>query len=162
MFPATLTTKCHEILKLLKKRQLRLVTAESCTGGLISAAITEIPGASSVFERGYITYSNEAKIELLTVPTFFIEEYGSVSLEVAIAMAEGALLMSKADIGISITGCAGPDGGSETKPVGTVFIGLAAKGVDTICERFHFTGSRHQIRLASTEAALNLIIKQLS
>ena len=161
MLPSELIAKTHELSKALRKKKLRLATAESCTGGLISMAMTEIPGASDVFERGFVTYSNESKIELLTVPTFYIEEYGAVSMEAAIAMAEGALLMSKADISVSVTGCAGPDGGTAEKPTGTVFIGCAIKNHSTVYERFLFSGNRHAIRIKSTEAAFNLLLKCL-
>lgn len=161
MLPPDLTIKTHEIIKALRKNKMRLATAESCTGGLISMAITEVPGASEVFERGFVTYSNAAKIDLLTVPTFYIEDYGAVSMEVAIAMAEGALLMSKADISISVTGAAGPDGGTEEKPIGTVFIGCALKNKETVHKQFSFTGDRHSIRLQSAKAALELALNHL-
>ena len=122
MFSPELITQAQLLNKTLLAKKMRLATAESCTGGLISALITEVPGSSAVFERGFVTYSNEAKIDLLTVPTFYIEEFGAVSMQTVIAMAEGALLMSRADISVAVTGCAGPDGGTPEKPVGTVFI----------------------------------------
>lgn len=161
MLPSQLIDKSNEAIRTLLKNKMRLATAESCTGGLISMAITEVPGASEVFERGFVTYSNESKIDLLTVPTFYIEDYGSVSMEVAVAMAEGALLMSKADISISVTGIAGPDGGTAEKPIGTVFIGCAVKNKETTFEQFAFSGDRNSIRLQAAEAALNLAIKRL-
>lgn len=162
MFPDNLKAIASELFKSLKSKKMRLATAESCTGGLISTVITDIPGASSIFERGFVTYSNESKIELLTVPTFYIEDFGAVSMEVAVAMAEGALLMSKADISVSVTGVAGPDGGTEEKPVGTVFIGCAVKNSETVFEKFCFSGSREKIRLQSTEAAMRLALRCLS
>ncbi len=146
----------------LKDRKVRIVTAESCTGGLIAATITDIPGASEVFERGFVTYSNISKIELLTVPTFYIEKFGAVSMEVATAMAEGALLISKAEISISVTGCAGPGGGTEEKPVGTVFIGLAGHGRQTIYEKFLFEGNRQEIRLQSAIAVIEMALNSIS
>lgn len=156
MFPENTLEKARILISKLEKDGKRIATAESCTGGLISALITEIPGASKVFERGFVTYSNESKIDLLTVPTFFIEEYGAVSMETATAMAEGALLISRADISIAVTGCAGPDGGTKEKPVGTVFIACASKSKETICKDFLFSGTRQEIRLSSVVEALNM------
>lgn len=160
-FSPEIIDKSSELIKILAKKNKKIVAAESCTAGLFAAAITEISGASEVFERGYITYSNASKIDLLTVPTFYIDEYGAVSLETAVAMAEGALLMSRADVSVAITGIAGPDGGSEQKPVGTVFIASAMKGKDTICEQFLFSGSRSQIRSEAVKAAMDMVIKRL-
>jgi len=145
MFSPEITKKSHQLSKSLRNRNLKVVSAESCTGGLFSTAMTEIPGSSEVFERGYVTYSNESKIELLTVPTFFINDFGAVSRETAIAMAEGALLMSRADISVAITGTAGPDGGTDEKPVGTVFIASAYKDHESIYERHIFSGGRHYL-----------------
>lgn len=162
MLPSQLIDKSKELLTALKSKKMRLATAESCTGGLISTALTEIPGASAVFERGFVTYSNESKIELLTVPTFYIEEFGAVSMEVSVAMAEGALLMSKADISFSVTGIAGPDGGTEEKPIGTVFIGCAAKNKNTVFKKFTFNGNRDEIRTQAAIEAMNLALKCLN
>lgn len=161
MFSQEITTKAHDILRTLRERNYKLVSAESCTGGLLSAALTEIPNSSEVFERGYVTYSNESKIELLTVPTFFIEDFGAVSHQTAVAMAEGALLMSRADISISITGVAGPDGGTDKSPVGTVYIATAYTGHESICEMHSFSGSRHTIRENSIIAAFDMILKRI-
>jgi len=113
--------------KMLKERGLKIAVAESCTGGLISSRITDISGASDYFEAGITTYSNESKIRLLNVPEDIIDRYGAVSEETAKAMAEGVKKTVHADIGVSVTGIAGPTGGTEGKPVGTVFIGLATK-----------------------------------
>ena len=161
MFSPQITGKTHEILKALRSREYKLVAAESCTGGLLSAAITEIPNSSEVFERGYVAYSNDAKIELLTVPTFYIEEYGAVSFQTAVAMAEGALLMSKADISVSITGVAGPDGGTEKTPVGTVYIAIADRINKSHYELHSFSGSRHAIREKSVLTAFDMLLKRL-
>lgn len=161
MYTPEITQKSHQLLKVLRSREIKLSAAESCTGGLFSAAMTEIPGASEIFERGYVTYSNDAKIELLTVPTFFIEDFGAVSRETAIAMAEGALLMSKAQISIAITGLAGPEGGTDNKPVGTVFIASAYKDHESIYEEHIFSGGRHKIRLQSVEAAMDMLLRRL-
>ncbi|MCE3232642.1 MAG: CinA-like protein [Rickettsiaceae bacterium] len=161
MFSSVITKKSEQLLKALRNKKLKISTAESCTGGLLSVALTEIPGSSEVFERGFVTYSNESKIELLTVPTFFIDEFGAVSRETAIAMAEGTLLMSKAQIGISITGVAGPDGGTETKPVGTVFIACAYKDQNTIYAHHVFKGDRSSIRQQTVEAALDFVLRRM-
>lgn len=158
MFSSELTAKAHDLLKILKKRERRICAAESCTGGLVSAILTEIPGSSSMFERGFITYSNHSKIELLTVPTFYIDEYGAVSLQTAVAMAEGALLLSKADISVAITGVAGPEGGSEEKPVGTVFVATAMKQKETKYARYLFDGSRPSIRNQAVNASLEMLL----
>jgi nicotinamide-nucleotide amidase len=161
MFSAEITNKSHQLLKTLRARKLKICSAESCTGGLFSVALTEIPGSSDVFERGFVTYSNESKIELLTVPTFFIDDFGAVSRETAVAMAEGALLLSKAQISISITGVAGPDGGTEDKPVGTVFIACAYKDKKTIYEQYLLSGSRHTIRAHAVEVALDMVLRRV-
>jgi nicotinamide-nucleotide amidase len=158
VFSKTLTDKATKFIHHAKQSSLKLATAESCTGGLLSALITDIPGSSSVFECGFITYANRAKIEHLTVPSYFIEEYGAVSSETALAMAEGALLISRADIALSITGIAGPDGGTKQKPVGTVFIALASSGKETFEKHFTFSGSRQDIRMASVNAAIDLLL----
>jgi nicotinamide-nucleotide amidase len=161
MLSASITNKSHTLLKLLRSRKLKISTAESCTGGLFSVALTEIPGSSDVFERGFVTYSNESKIELLTVPTFFIEEFGAVSRETAIAMAEGALLLSKSQLSIAITGIAGPDGGTDDKPIGTVFLASALNNHKTIYEQHLFSGSRHSIRMNAVEAALDFLMRRV-
>lgn len=119
------------LLATLRARGLKLATAESCTGGLIAALATAIPGASDVFERGFVTYSNCAKIGQLGVDFELIERHGAVSAETAEAMANGALRCSAADVAISVTGIAGPDGGTPEKPVGLVYIGLAMRGRPT-------------------------------
>ena len=161
MFSSAMTKKAKHAMALLAGSNRMLCSAESCTGGLFSASITMLPGASGVFERGYITYSNASKIELLTVPTYFIEDYGAVSLETAIAMAEGALLMSRADVSVAITGVAGPDGGTKEKPVGTVFIATAIKNGRSMCQRLQLSGKRLEIQLTSVEAALDAVCLRL-
>jgi nicotinamide-nucleotide amidase len=115
------------LLDELRAKGLTLSCAESCTGGLISASLTEIAGSSDVFERGFITYSNEAKSEMLGVPEQLIVAHGAVSQDVVVAMAEGALMHSRADLAVAVTGIAGPGGGSEDKPVGLVFIAAARR-----------------------------------
>lgn len=141
----------------LKRRGLMLVTAESCTGGMIAAAMTDRSGSSAIFERGFVTYSNQAKTQMLGVPSELIEQSGAVSAVVATAMAQGALTFSPADIAVSVTGIAGPDGGTPDKPVGTVFIGFGTRdGIDVILHTF--TGDRAAIRRQSAEAALRHVL----
>ena len=151
------------VLEKAQKAGVRIATAESCTGGLLAACLTEIPGASAVFERGFITYSNAAKTELLGVPASLLDEFGAVSEEVARAMAEGALEHSDARLAIAITGVAGPTGGSPEKPVGLVCFGLAQKDkdnghirLDSEPRLFGAIG-RAQVRQHATETALGLL-----
>jgi nicotinamide-nucleotide amidase len=143
----------------LHRKNITLVTAESCTGGLLASTITHKPGASKMFERGFITYSNESKTELLGVPKDIIDKYGAVSAETAQLMAEGALKNSRAGLAVSITGVAGPDGGSEQKPVGLVYFGYALKGGSSGSVEHTFTGNRQEIQ---TQAALKAIRHLLS
>ncbi|MFA5949625.1 MAG: CinA family protein [Hyphomicrobium sp.] len=151
------------ILEELRRRSLMLTTAESCTGGLIAALMTEIAGASDVFERGFVTYSNRAKIESLGVPLEALQTHGAVSSEVARAMAEGALRASAAEIAVAVTGVAGPQGGTAEKPVGLVHIGLCRKGgrSRSIECRFGDIG-RSEIRLATVEAALRILAEEIA
>lgn len=148
----------EEIAQLFRDKQWQLVTAESCTGGLISGYITEIPGSSLWFERGFVTYSNQAKIEMLAVPAELIARFGAVSEEVAAAMAQGALKHSAGKIALSVTGIAGPDGGSVDKPVGTVCFGWAVQNGIVRTERKQYSGTRHQIRQAACYGALQGIL----
>ncbi len=157
MFSEQITEKSHKLLKACHAAGLRLVTAESCTGGLIAGCLTAVPGSSGVFERGFVTYSNDSKIELLGVPAELIAEHGAVSEAVCRAMAEGAL--AHADLSVAVTGIAGPDGGAPDKPVGTVHIAVAHRGHDTAYADHHFAGDRAQIRVASVEAALDMLLK---
>lgn len=145
-----------EIINAATKKGITITTAESCTGGMVAAALTSISGASVVFETGFVTYANSAKTKLLGVPEVMIKKYGAVSKEVAKAMAEGARKKASATIAISITGIAGPSGGSVKKPVGTVFIGVATPE-KTIVEKYHFSGIRAQIRRQATNQALALL-----
>lgn len=139
-----------------------IATAESCTGGLVSAAITSIAGSSAMFDRGFVTYSNEAKAELLGVSPYLIQTHGAVSAEVAMAMAEGAIKNSKAVLSVSITGIAGPAGGTLEKPVGLVHFATAFKGKDTQHFEKRFGAiSRDAIRHASLHAALQALLSRL-
>lgn len=146
----------------LAKDGFMLSVAESCTGGLISHRLTQVPGSSAYFDRGVISYSNQAKHEVLGVPLTLLRRYGAVSRQVAAAMAKGARLKSRADIGLSVTGIAGPSGGTEQKPVGLVYIGLNAKSVRrsiprTLTEEFRFHGDRHTIKMRASQAAFNML-----
>jgi nicotinamide-nucleotide amidase len=157
MFTKEINTKAKTLLELCEAKKLKLATVESCTGGLLAACLTAVPGSSSVVERGYVTYSNEAKIEEVGVDPALIREHGAVSREVAGAMAAGALRHAPVDLAAGITGVAGPGGGSAEKPVGLVFISAAAKnGVPTVTEN-HFPGDRDAVRDASVSLALDLL-----
>lgn len=152
----------EELMELAKKvginlssQHLRVATAESCTGGGLAYWITSIPGSSAWFDRGFVTYSNEAKINLLNVSPQTLENHGAVSEQTAKEMAEGALIYGKADIGVGITGIAGPGGGSKEKPVGTVWIAWAAHGKQTITKMNSYTGDRIDIRHHAIQTALS-------
>jgi nicotinamide-nucleotide amidase len=153
-----LETRAGEIIRLYSERGLKIVTAESCTGGLVAGALTAIAGSSAVLERGFVTYSNEAKIELLSVPAELIASVGAVSAETAAAMVFGALAHSHADIAVSVTGIAGPGGGSAEKPVGLVHFACAARDArpKLIEKRFGEVG-RADVRQKSVEVALDLL-----
>ncbi len=145
---------------LLSKKKLKITTAESCTGGLIAKALTDLAGSSTWFERGFVTYSKAAKIEMLCVPESRIEDYGAVSEAVATAMANGALQNSAAELAIAVTGIAGPDGGSEEKPVGTVWIAHATSD-QLITKKYHFPGDRDAIRQATLWQAIDNLLQLL-
>jgi len=130
--------------------------AESCSGGLIGVKFTNVSGSSNYFVNGMITYSNQAKIELLKIPKDIIDKYGAVSEQVAILMAEGVKKLSKSDYGLSATGIAGPTGGTEEKPVGLVYIGFAHEN-DSFAQKYIFGGDRKAIRERTAQAALNLV-----
>jgi nicotinamide-nucleotide amidase len=148
------------VADLLLKKQLRLVTAESCTGGLIAAACTDLAGSSAWFERGFVTYSNAAKTELLGVPERVLRRAGAVCGPVAQAMAEGALANSHAQVAVAVTGVAGPTGGSPAKPVGTVWFGFALPG-RVLTEKCHFDGDRAAVRQATVHHALARLVELL-
>ncbi|MSP50333.1 MAG: CinA family protein [Alphaproteobacteria bacterium] len=146
-----------DLLQRLRRRRLRLATAESCTGGLIAAMLTEIAGSSDVVERGFVTYSNDAKTECLGVPAEMIATHGAVSEEVARAMAEGAIANSRADLAVAVTGIAGPGGGTPTKPVGLVHLAVIRRGGEARHERRIFAGNRSEIRQATVERAFEML-----
>ncbi|MDP9137072.1 MAG: nicotinamide-nucleotide amidohydrolase family protein, partial [Pseudomonadota bacterium] len=131
-FPSEALAEAEALLALCRSRHLRIASAESCSGGLLAALLTEIPGSSDVFERGFVTYSNEAKIELLDVDRDVISQFGAVSREVALAMAAGALKHSTANLAAAITGVAGPGGGTPGKPVGTVHVAAAGRTAEPV------------------------------
>jgi nicotinamide-nucleotide amidase len=149
------------LVQTLADRGQWLATAESCTGGFMASRITDVSGASRVFGHGFVTYANEAKQRHLGVSANLLEQHGAVSEPVAAAMAEGVLAVSDADHALAITGIAGPTGGSEDKPVGTVFIGLASKGSATVVRRFYYPGSRDRFKLLSSQAALEMLRRRL-
>lgn len=157
MFPSDLLLAASNVLDKARTAGVMTATAESCTGGLVSALMTEIPGSSDVVERSFVTYSNEAKVQMLCVDARLIDSHGAVSREVALAMAEGALLKSNADIAVSVTGVAGP-GGTPRKPAGLVYFGLAVRERDLIVrvKRFGDQG-RQNVRLLSLQTALGLL-----
>ena len=152
-----ITILAEKLGHLLLEKKLKLVTAESCTGGGIAYAITSISGSSQWFERGFVTYSNLSKQKLLNIDNNIINIHGAVSEETVILMAEGALQNSEADISIAVTGIAGPDGGSATKPVGTVWFGLARKNFPTKSLYQYFSGDREEIREKSIQAGLDFL-----
>ena len=152
MTPALLA-EAEALLAACRAQGLMLATAESCTGGLIAATLTAIAGSSDVVDRGFVTYSNEAKQQLLDVPASLLAAHGAVSPEVAQAMARGALAHSRAGIALSVTGIAGPGGGSAAKPVGLVFLGCARRGAEPVVARHVFAGDRAAVREASVAAA---------
>ena len=157
MSDSTIAALVADLASLLLKKRWRLATAESCTGGLIAAACTDLAGSSAWFERGFVTYSNAAKIDLLGVNADVIAQHGAVSEPVARAMAQGALAKSRAQVAVSVTGVAGPTGGSAAKPVGTVWFGFAiSSGVVT--ETRLFTGDRAAVREATVLHALQRLI----
>ncbi|MDR2787250.1 MAG: CinA family protein [Candidatus Accumulibacter sp.] len=142
--------------------RLTLAVAESCTGGWASQCLTSIAGSSAWFERGFVTYSNAAKQEMLGVPEQTLAAHGAVSQAVAVAMAEGALRHSRADWALAITGIAGPDGGSAEKPTGTVCLAWTGRGVGTTTETRHFTGNRQAVRAQSVACALAGLLERLA
>ena len=146
----------------LQARQWRVATAESCTGGLVGQLLTSLPGCSSWFERGFITYSNVSKHEMLGVPTATLEAFGAVSEETAGAMAQGALAHSHAHVSLSITGIAGPDGGTQQKPVGMVCYGWALSDGTAMTSTCRLSGDREEIRTRAAAAAIRGLIELLS
>lgn len=163
LLPPDLIALAARVIAENKAAGRKVAVAESCTGGLVSAALTEIAGSSAVLERGFVTYSNEAKHEMLGVSTDLIDTFGAVSVAVAWSMAQGALKHSRADVAVAITGVAGPDGGSEQKPVGTVVFAKAERGenpeaVNTELKVFETAKTRADVRLQAALVALELLL----
>jgi len=149
-----------EVLEACHRAGLKLVTAESCTGGLVAGALTSIPGSSEVYDRGFVVYSNKAKHELLGVPERLIASVGAVSEDVARAMADGAIARSEGTLSVAVTGIAGPGGATPGKPVGLVHIAAARTGHATLHQRHQFEGDRDAIRLQAVDAALGLLLRR--
>ena len=146
------------LVDLLIKEKMKLATAESCTGGLIAQKITSVSGASECFDCGVVTYSNEQKINLIGDSAETLEKYGAVSMQTSLEMCKGVKELAKADFGISVTGIAGPTGGTAEKPVGTVWIGICGKKVHK-AEKFLFDGDRNQVREATANTALKMVME---
>ena len=156
LLPDELVNKAREVVEANRKLGRRIAVAESCTGGLVSAALTEIAGSSDVFEAGYVTYSNAAKLSQLKVSEEVVETFGAVSVATAWAMARGALAASDADVAVAITGIAGPSGGTPQKPVGTVAIAVQTDD-DARVRTFQFIGGRDMVKFQASQAALNMV-----
>ncbi|MDY0028552.1 MAG: CinA family protein [Pseudobdellovibrionaceae bacterium] len=145
----------------LRTKKLRLTTAESCTGGLISSLLTDLAGSSDIFDRGFVTYSNQSKMDMLGVSPLTIDEYGAVSALTAAEMAKGALEHSQADLSIAVTGIAGPSGGTPEKPVGLVYIAFSRRGGETIVEENIFRGERSDVRFTTAKTALETVLNKI-
>jgi len=162
MFPDGMKRQAIVFLEAMRSRSLKFASAESCTGGLIAALLTEIPGSSDVVDRAFVTYSNEAKTEMLGVDAALVSEFGAVSREVALAMAEGALAHSAADVSVAVTGIAGPGGGTAAKPVGLVHIAAARAGSETLHKECRFGPlDRSDIRARTVVEALALAARAM-
>jgi len=161
MIDAAILSAAERLLERCRACGMHIATAESCTGGLIAASLTAIAGSSDVVDRGFVTYSNAAKTEMLGVPATLIERVGAVSADVASAMATGALAASAADLAVAVTGVAGPGGGSAEKPVGLVWFGVAGRGAETACVSRVFPGDRAAVRRQTVAMALNLLDDRL-
>lgn len=155
-----LITMAEQLGKVLVERGHVLALAESCTGGWISQCVTEVPGSSKWFDRGFVTYSNAAKIAMLGVSALTLQRYGAVSSETATEMATRALLHSDAHIALAVTGIAGPDGGTIEKPVGLVFLAWQEKGFDCRCIEQHFRGNRHEVRYQTVRKAFQCLLEK--
>ena len=161
MFPDDIQTLARQVIETAVARGLTIATAESCTGGLVAGALTAIAGSSAAVERGFVTYSNAAKTELLGVPADLIEAHGAVSEPVARAMADGGLARSRAGVSVSVTGVAGPGGGTADKPVGLVHFGAVGPGGAIHAEHRFGDIGREEVRLASVRVALGLLLDRI-
>src|SRR5262249_21724229 len=162
VFPQASLDRAAQALQLASARAIRIVTAETCTAGLVSGCLTSVPGASKTFERGFVLYHDSAKATGLGVPEPGSRQYGADSAEVTKGLAEGALAHSTAGASVAITGYAGPGGGNEKNPVGTVYVAAARKDAKTLVERHVFSGDRDAVRIQAVGAALALLVQQLS
>jgi nicotinamide-nucleotide amidase len=162
IFPHTALDRAAQALQLASTQGVRIVTAETCTAGLVSSCLTSVPGASKTFERGFVLYHDSAKATGLGVPEAVSRQYGAVSAEVTKGLAEGALAHSTAGVSVAVTGYAGPGGGNEKNPVGTVYVAAARKGAETLAERHVFSGDRDAVRIQAVGAALTLLVRRLS
>jgi nicotinamide-nucleotide amidase len=162
MFGKPTLDRAAQALQLASAQALRIATAETCTAGLVSSCLTSVPGASKTFERGFVLYHDSAKATGLGVPEAVSRQHGAVSGEVTKGLAEGALGHSTAGVAVAVTGYAGPGGGNEKNPVGTVYVAAARKGADTMVERHVFSGDRDAVRMQAVDAALGLLVRQLS
>lgn len=154
-------SQAEQLSILLRGLGFKMVSAESCTGGMIAAAMTDIAGSSEIFDRGFVTYSNQSKIDLLGVLPSTLDTFGAVSEQTAMEMATGALRQANADVAVSVTGIAGPGGGTPEKPVGLVYMAVALKGHDTVQYKHIFQGDRANIRLQARDAALTHIVEMI-
>jgi nicotinamide-nucleotide amidase len=162
MFPKPTLDRAAQALQLASSQGVRIATAETCTAGLVSSCLTSVPGASKTFERGFVLYHDTAKATGLGVPETVSRQHGAVSAEVTKGLAEGALGHSTAGVTLAVTGYAGPGGGNEKNPVGTVYVAVARKGADTLVERHVFTGDRDAVRMQAVDAALALLVRRLT
>lgn len=162
MFPDELLQQAAKALDLAKAGNVRIATAETCTAGLVSSCLTSVPGASKVFERGFVLYHDSAKATGLGVPESIARTHGAVSAEVTKGLAEGALAHSTAGVAVAVTGYAGPGGGNVKNPVGTVYVAAARKDANTIVERHLFSGDRDAVRTQAVKAALVVLVRILS
>ena len=162
IFPQAALDRAAQALQLASAQAVRIATAETCTAGLVSSCLTSVPGASKTFERGFVLYHDSAKATGLGVPEAVSRQYGAVSAEVARGLAEGALAHSTAGVSVAVTGYAGPGGGNENDPVGTVYVAAARKGAETLVERHVFSGDRDAVRIQAVGAALALLVRRLS
>ncbi|MEO5805142.1 nicotinamide-nucleotide amidohydrolase family protein [Devosia sp.] len=159
---APVVNPAEQVVKLLTTAKQTMVTAESCTGGMLAAAVTDIPGASAVLYGGYVTYANNAKSRMIRVPARLIKDYGAVSNQVARAMADGARNTAHTDFAIAVTGIAGPEGGSEKKPVGLVYVAVSSEHATLVVEHRFGDLGRAKVREASVNAAMDLLLVVLT
>ncbi|HLX28003.1 MAG TPA: CinA family protein [Casimicrobiaceae bacterium] len=162
MFPAQLLERAAKALEAARTKDVRIATAETVTSGLVASCLTSVPGASKIFERGFVLYHDSAKATGLGVPESVSRTHGAVSAEVTKALAEGALSHSTAGGAVGVTGYAGPGGGNEKNPVGTVYVAAATKGAQTLVERHVFSGDRDAVRMQAVGAALDVLLRALS